>query len=199
MSEFFLYEAHVVGVYNVEQSRGLPAGGEAVVITGVGFDAAARGLEAKLNTEATSLGLDKPIRLERVEAVKARERTAEQNLDVYNPPTLLDESVPLEIRKRDAQRAAETIPALARQNTADGIASMARVNQRRYAEGLLTRAEANAAQKNLRAAYERALRPESGPASQVDNLRRALDVATDDQSIDEQMGVDLDRVKRRAE
>ncbi len=166
----------------------------------VGFEAYARGLEAKLNTEATGLGLDKPIKFERVEAVKAKERSQFQNLDVYDPPTLFDKSVDIEIRKRDAVRAIETIPALARQSDADQIVRMAKSNADRFEHGLITRAQANGAQKELRRAYQKT-------GGVIDPLARLTSRFTGEMKggvrpeseIDAEMGVDLSKISAGTE
>ena len=167
-----------------------------------GFKAYAKGAEEKFNTEMRTNGYDGGyIKFKRIEAAEATERTDSQNIDVYNAPTIHNESVPLEIRRRDAVRAAEAAPALTRQLTAASdvpyLKSMAERNAQRLQAGLIDKEQALDVHKAVRKATRKALTAkllEMPPFERTKYLSNAggtpLVGVTDDVA-DRELGVDL--------
>lgn len=165
-----------------------------------GFEAYARNLESKLNTELYSAGRKgPPIKFKKVEAAQAEERSQIQNLDVYDAPEISQAKDP-EIRKRAAERAAEAAPALARQSEPEMLVIMAQKNQERMRAGLIDRAKAYEVQNALRKEYAKRARAASDgfqPPAARDAFGRSVAEARfggkpTDEQIDQAMGVNLE-------
>lgn len=119
-----------------------------------GFTAYAKGLEEKANEELRTLGYDgAPVKFKSIEPAQALERTAGQNVDVWNSPLLAapDEAA----RARAVAAAAGSADALARQVNAGVLKVMARENHERLAAGVFSKEQHQKAQKALRREWKK--------------------------------------------
>jgi hypothetical protein len=120
-----------------------------------GFEAYAKGIEEKANTELLKHGEVPYLKFKSIEPAQALERSTVQNMDVWNAPTISDASVPEDIRKRDAERAIGTADALAKQSDPWLIRQFAKENQERAQSGLISPELAAKAQKSFRREFKR--------------------------------------------
>jgi hypothetical protein len=120
-----------------------------------GFEAYAKGIEEKANTELLKHGEVPYVKFKSIEPAQALERSTVQNMDVWNAPTISDASVPEDIRKRDAERAIGTADALAKQSDPWLIRQFAKENQERVQSGLISPEMAAKAQKSFRREFKR--------------------------------------------
>ncbi len=157
-----------------------------------GFEAYATGIEEKATAQLRPLGYTgDAIKLKRTEAVQATERNQIQNMDVWSPPELLDESVDPAIRKRAAARAIESADALARQSDPHIIRQLAKENRQRLEAGLIDEKQAEKAQKAFQKVYARRIR-EATKAGDVDALE-ALGITQEQRQLGVGGGLDSDK------
>lgn len=125
-----------------------------------GFEAYAKGIGEKLNTELRTQGYTgKPVKLKSIEPAQALERSEAQNLDVWNQPSLYRRGgVTGDIADRAAQRAADSADALARQSDLPSLKLLANQLRDRVTEGTFTKDQAEKVQKSIRREARRRLK-----------------------------------------